>query len=97
MDIELIKKYKRLDFKDFNNDMDRFVNSNDINSETNYLIVTNLKTKHTYIYRKMNSKWIRLYKWPSTIGKPSTPTRRGMFRITEKVHNWGWFRKRRSF
>lgn len=30
----------------------------------------------------MNGKWVRLYKWLSTIEKPSTPTIKGMFEIS---------------
>ena len=61
--------------------MDSFVNSNNLESSTDYLLVTNLKTKYTYVYKKSNNKWIRMYKWISTVGKPSTPTRKGIFFI----------------
>lgn len=82
MELELLKKYKSLDLKKFNVDMDSFVNTNKIESKTSYLLVTNLKSKYTYVFKKMNGKWVRLYKWISTIGKPSTPTIKGMFQIT---------------
>lgn len=76
MDSNALKKYKSLNYTDFNSDMDSFVNSNNLESSTDYLLVTNLKTKYTYVYKKSNNKWIRSYKWISTVGKPSTPTRK---------------------
>lgn len=81
MDGNALKKYKSLNYTNFNSDMDSFVNSNNLESSTDYLLVTNLKTKYTYVYNKSNNKWIRMYKWISTVGKPSTPTRKGIFFI----------------
>lgn len=81
MNIDLSKKYNSLNYTNFNTDMDAFVNSNNLESKTDYLLVTNLRTKYTYVYKKINNKWTRLYKWSSTVGKPSTPTRKGIFLI----------------
>lgn len=81
MNIDLSKKYNSLDYTNFNTDMDSFVNSNNLESKTDYLLVTNLRTKYTYVYKKINNKWTRIYKWISTVGKPSTPTRKGIFLI----------------
>lgn len=64
--------------------MDSFVNSNNLESSTDYLLVTNLKTKYTYVYKKSNNKWIRMYKWISTVGKPSTPTRKEFSLLMEE-------------
>lgn len=81
MNIDFSKKYNSLNFSKFNSDMDAFVNENNLESSTDYLMVTNLNTKYTYIYKKFNNKWMRIYKWISTVGKPSTPTRKGIFLI----------------
>lgn len=81
MNIDLSKKYNSLNFSKFNSDMDTFVNENNLESSTDYLMVTNLNNKYTYIYKKFNNKWMRIYKWISTVGKPSTPTRKGIFLI----------------
>ena len=40
-----------LDYSKFNTDMTGFVNDNKIQSPTNYLMVTSLRDKLTYIYR----------------------------------------------
>ena len=78
------------DFTSFNTDMTKFVNDNNIKSPTKNLIVTNLENKFTYIFEKNSSnKWILLYKWISTIGKPSTPTIKGTFYVSGRKPYFG--------
>lgn len=78
------------DYTDFGNDMDKFVNDNNIKSQTSNLLVTDLKNFNTYVYVKdENKKWKRLYKWLCTIGKPSTPTIVGTFYINGRKPYFG--------
>ena len=78
------------DFTSFNTDMTKFVNDNNIKSPTKNLIVTNLENKFTYIFEKNSSNnWILLYKWISTIGKPSTPTIKGTFYVSGRKPYFG--------
>ena len=62
-----------LDYTYFYTDMIRFINENNIESPTNNLIVTDLKNKYTYIFKKDNGVWTLIYKWQSTVGKPAPP------------------------
>ena len=55
---------------------DRLLN----NSSTDYLLITSLKDKFTYVYEYKNG-WELEYKWSSTVGKLSTPTIKGVFSV----------------
>ena len=76
-----------LDYSKFNTDMTGFVNDNKIQSPTNYLMVTSLRDKLTYIYRKENNQWSLIHKWSCTVGKPSTPTIKGVFNVGSKYES----------
>ena len=78
-----------LDYTYFYTDMIRFINENNIESPTNNLIVTDLKNKYTYIFKKDNGVWTQLYKWQSTVGKPATPTIKGRFYINGRKPSFG--------
>lgn len=82
--IKIRKLNRQLDYSKFNLDMTGFVNDNKIKSPTNYLMVTSIRERATYIYEKEFSTWNLLYKWSSTVGKPSTPTIKGIFGVGEK-------------
>ena len=68
----------------FNIDMVEFVNDNNIMSSTDYLLTTNLNNKYTYVFKKLGSVWNLIYKWSCTVGKPSTPTIKGIFYIIDR-------------
>ena len=78
-----------LDYTYFYTDIIRFINQNNIESPTNNLIITDLKNKYTYIFKKDKDEWIQLYKWQSTVGKPSTPTIKGRFYINGRKPSFG--------
>ncbi len=78
-----------LDYTYFYTDMARFIKENSIESPTNNLIVTDLKNKYTYIFKKDNGVWSQLYKWESTVGKPTTPTIKGIFYINGRKSSFG--------
>ncbi|MGL5754621.1 MAG: L,D-transpeptidase family protein [Paraclostridium sp.] len=78
-----------LDYTNFYKDMSKFVNENKIKSPTDYLLVTDLKNKYTYVFKKDNNIWINLYKWKCTVGKPSTPTISGIFYINGRKSYFG--------
>ena len=78
-----------IDYKYFYTDINRYVNNNDIKSPTNYLLVTDLKNKYTYVFKKDNNMWKQLYKWKSTVGKPKTPTITGIFYIDGRKPGFG--------
>lgn len=74
---------------DFYRDMVRYVNENQVNSSTSYLLTTDLKHKQTYIFTKKGDSWEKLYQWSCTIGKPSTPTITGTFYIEGRKPYFG--------
>ncbi len=78
-----------INYKDFYRDMSSFVNSNNIQSPTDYLLVTDLINRLTYVFRKSNNSWQQLYKWSCTVGKPETPTVRGIFDIKDRKPGFG--------
>ncbi|MGL5345773.1 MAG: L,D-transpeptidase [Peptostreptococcaceae bacterium] len=73
-----------LDYKSFNVNMNDFVKSNTITSTSNYIVITSTQNKLTYIYENQNNRWEMLYKWSCTVGKPATPTIKGIFYIGTK-------------
>ncbi|MGL5313323.1 MAG: L,D-transpeptidase [Peptostreptococcaceae bacterium] len=73
-----------LNYKKFDIDMNAFVNENKITSPSNYLVITSTNNKFTYIYEQKNNEWDLLFKWSCTVGKPSTPTIKGVFSIGQK-------------
>ena len=64
----------------FDKSITEFVKENNIQSSTDYLLITSLKDKFTYVYEYKNG-WELEYKWSSTVGKSSTPTIKGVFSV----------------
>lgn len=78
-----------IDYKYFYSDINKFVTFNDIKSTTEYLLVTDLNNKYTYVFIEEQENWKMLYKWECTIGKPSTPTIKGIFFINGRKPYFG--------
>ena len=78
-----------LDYTNFYKNMTDFVNENKIKSPTDYLLVTDVKNKYTYVFKKDDGNWVNLYKWKSTVGKPSTPTITGVFFVNGRKPYFG--------
>lgn len=78
------------DFTYFYTDMIQFVNTNQIKSPTQNLLITDLKNKLTYVFvLGSDGLWKQLYKWECTVGKPSTPTIQGTFYVTGRKPYFG--------
>ena len=75
-------------YEKFNTNMTEFVKSNNIQSSTGYLLITSIKNKFTYLYW-YNTNWELEYKWSCTVGKPSTPTIKGVFSVGTKYEAIG--------
>ncbi len=75
-------------YNKFNTNMTAFVNENNIQSSTGYLLITSTQNKFTYIYEYKN-EWELEYKWSCTVGKPSTPTIKGVFSVGKKYEAIG--------
>lgn len=78
-----------LNYSKFDINMTEFVNDNNIKSLTNYLIITSIKERFTYLYEKKNNIWEILYKYSCTVGKSSTPTIKGVFKVGQKYEAIG--------
>lgn len=74
---------------EFSTNMLDYVNDNDIQSPTDYLLTTDLKHRETYVFKKENDIWTKLYKWKSTIGAIKTPTITGTFSIMGRKSSFG--------
>lgn len=85
------KRPNEYNYLDFNSDMTEFVNYNKLTSKTQYLLVTNIAQRETYVFEinNENGMWKQLYKWVCTVGKPSTPTIMGTFYISGRKPYFG--------
>lgn len=84
------KRYNRqLDYSKFESSIIEFANSNKILSQTDYLIITSIKDRLTYILENKSDTWLISYKWSCTVGKPSTPTIKGIFSVGVKYESIG--------
>lgn len=52
-------------------------------------MITSTKDKLTYIFEKKNNTWEILYTWSCTVGKPSTPSPKGVFKVGVKYEAIG--------
>lgn len=80
---------KGIDYNNFYKNMVDFLNDNNIKSTSDFCLVTDLKNKYTYILKKGNKTWSEQFKWPCTVGKPETPTIKGVFYITGRKPGFG--------
>ena len=67
----------------------KYVNDYKIKSPTSFLLLTDLKSKLTYVFEDNKGTWKELYKWPSTIGASATPTITGTFHINGRKPFFG--------
>ena len=58
-----------------------FVNNNSFESKTDYLIWVDLKNFKTNIFKVQNGRWLLVNSYLCTIGKRSTPTPTGRFKV----------------
>lgn len=78
-----------INYKNFHSNMTKFVNENNFESSSKYLLVTDIESRYTYVFIKRENKWVELYKWQCTVGKPSTPTIIGTFYISGRKPYFG--------
>lgn len=63
---------------------EKFINSRKSNSPTEYYIWVNTKATKVYIFKGFNGSWKLIKNMLCTVGKPSTPTIKGTFRVGSK-------------
>lgn len=58
-----------------------FINSGEFSSKTEYFIWVDLKNFKTNVFSGSRKNWTLLHSYVCTIGKPSTPTPKGIYNI----------------
>lgn len=71
----------RSDDVSINSDVTSYVNSNNIISDTNYLILVTLNNFKVNIFQGSANNWRLVHSYLCTIGKKSTPTPKGTFKV----------------
>ncbi len=66
------------------NSPEKFINSRQSNSPTEYYIWVNTKLPKVYIFQGFNGNWKLIKNMLCTVGKPSTPTIKGTFHVGNK-------------
>lgn len=70
--------------KDYLSQTTNFVNNNNFTSSTNYFIYVDTKNFFTNIFQGSTNNWKLVHSYLCTIGKPSTPTIKGDFKLGVK-------------
>lgn len=78
-----------IDYKNFYINITKFVNDNNFESSSSYLLITDLSNRLTYVFKNVEGKWNEEKKWRCTVGKPSTPTIKGMYHISGRKPFFG--------
>ena len=76
-----IEDNQRGDTQKKNTYAEKYVNSNNFSSNTNYFIWVDLKNFQVNIFQGTTNNWKMLHSYLCTIGKNSTPTPKGTFKI----------------
>ena len=80
---------KPIDYTYIDSDINKFVNENEIRSYTDYLMVTSLDNKLTYIFKGTSYNYTLIKKFYCSVGSSSTPTVQGQFRVGMKGLSFG--------
>lgn len=81
---ESYNKTTRSDDVQSNSDITKYVNSNNLSSATNYLILVTLSNFKVNIFQGGKNNWTLIHSYLCTIGKKSTPTPKGSFTVGAK-------------
>ncbi|KEH97877.1 L,D-transpeptidase family protein [Clostridium massiliodielmoense] len=66
------------------NSSESFINKRNANSQTDYYIWVNTNTPKTYIFKGYNHHWKLIKSMSCTVGKSSSPTIKGTFKVGNK-------------
>lgn len=75
--------------KNYNSIATDFVNKKNLPSSTKYLIWVDTENFQVNIFKGTNHKWILNRNYICSIGKPSTPTPKGTFKVGAKGYSFG--------
>ncbi|MEN8078031.1 L,D-transpeptidase [Clostridioides difficile] len=74
---------------DYDSTSTKFVNEKNLASTTQYLIWVDTKSFQVNIFKGSKKKWIFNRKYTCSIGKTSTPTPKGLFKVGAKGYSFG--------
>jgi len=69
-------------------DLERFANSNNYESPTNFLLITDINRQKTHIFAKKVHSWSLVKSFDCSTGINASPTTRGIYAITDRG---AWF------
>jgi lipoprotein-anchoring transpeptidase ErfK/SrfK len=78
-----------IDYTYINSDINKFVNENGIRSYTDYLIITSLDNKLTYIFKGTTNNYTLIQRFYCSVGSSNDPTVPGQFRVGMKGLSFG--------
>lgn len=73
----------------YNSKATKFINEKNLSSNTNFLIWVDTKNFQVNVFNFSKEKWIFNRKYICSIGKPSTPTPKGLFKVGAKGYSFG--------
>ncbi len=79
-----IEKFRLKNDKNYDANITSLVNNNNYSSATQYLIYVDLNNFKVNIFKGKKNNWVILKSYLCTIGKDSTPTPKGIYKIGEK-------------
>lgn len=82
-------KIKSIYRSDNDEDVTQRVNSKGLKSDTQYLIYVDLNKFRTNVFKKNDNQWLLVKSYICSIGKPSTPTIKGTFKVGIKGPYFG--------
>lgn len=85
MDMRMRNAYR----SDYNTKATQRVNSKAFKSDTEYLIYVELNKFRTNVFKKNGNQWSLVKSYECSIGKPSTPTIKGTFKVGIKGPYFG--------
>lgn len=65
------------------------INATQLDSNTDWLVWTNLARQRTYIFKKVDGRWKLIKNFLSSSGAIKTPTPKGIYKLTQKVPSFG--------
>jgi lipoprotein-anchoring transpeptidase ErfK/SrfK len=80
---------KDIDYTYINWDINKFVNENEIRSYTDYLLVTCIENKITYVFKGSVGNYELIDSFYCSVGSKQNPTKQGQFRVGVKGTSFG--------
>ncbi len=70
-------------------EIEKYINKQDISSNTQYLVWTDIYRQTTYVLKGSKNSWELIRRMPCSTGENTTPTPRGFYTLNAKVPSFG--------